>query len=119
MAKVEFIIHNGVELLHLDFVNGSSSELKAAIKEATGIIAAKPENSVLTLTDVTGAELNAETKDAIKSFAAHNKPYVRAGAVVGVDGFKQVIFNFVVHFTKRNLKAFDNKAEGMDWLSNQ
>lgn len=119
MAKVEFIIHNGSRLLHLDFAGGKVAELAAAIDEAKGVIAAEPKGSVLTLTNVTDAELTPETKENIKEFAAHNKPYVRAGAVIGVDGFKQVIFNFVVHFTGRNLKAFDNIDEAKDWLSKQ
>ena len=119
MAKVEFITHNGTRLLHLDFAGGNTAELTAAIDEAKGVIAAEPHASVLTLTDVTNAELTPETKENIKAFAAHNKPYVRAGAVVGVDGFKQVVFNFVVHFTGRNLKAFDNIDEAKDWLSTQ
>ena len=56
--------------------------------------------------------------DGLKQFTAHNKPYVKAGAVVGVTGLKRIIFSAVVTFSRRNLEAFDDVEQAKHWLAN-
>ena len=85
--------------------------------EAEAVIAARPESSVLTLTNVEGAHYTREVSDRIKEYVAHNKPYVKAGAVVGLDGLKTVIFNFVNRVTGRSLKAIDDLEAAKNWLA--
>lgn len=89
------------------------------IREATGVIAAQPAKSLRTLTDVTGMKFNTDVTEAMKEFASHNKPYVMAGAVVGIAGLKQIIYNAVLKFSGRNLVAFDSDGQAKDWLVNQ
>jgi len=76
----------------------------------------EPPNSVLTLTDVTDAKYNLEVIEALIEFTKGNKPFVKAGGVVGLDSLKKAIYNSVMHFSGRNLLAFDDIEKAKDWL---
>lgn len=119
MERIQFIQHQGKQILHLDFTHAKADEVLQLIREATNVIAAQPAKSLRTLTDVTDMKFNTEAAEALKEFTRHNKPYVTASAVVGITGLKQIIYNAVVKFSGRNLVAFDSAGKAKDWLVNQ
>ncbi len=119
MERVKFIDHKGKRILHLDFTNARADEVVHIIREAKGVIAKQPAQSIRTLTDVTDLKFNTDAAEAMKEFASHNKPYVAAAAVVGVTGLKKIIYNAVVKFSGRNLVAFDSIGQAKEWLVNQ
>jgi len=116
MERVRFIEHNGKKILFLDFSRISAQTVLSVIVEAKAVIRTQPPRSVLTLSDVTGAGFNEEVTQAMKDFVVHNKPYVTAAAVVGANGFRQVILNSVMWFSGRRLHAFSTADEAKDWL---
>ncbi len=116
--RVKFIQHQQKEILLLDFSNSKTDEVLRIIEEAKLVIRTKPENSLLTLTDVTNARFNEKVGEGMKQFTLHNKPYVKAGAVVGITGLKRIIFNAVIAFSKRKLETFDDREEAKHWLIN-
>lgn len=115
--RVKFITHHKKEILFLDFSNTLPHEVLQTIEVAKRVISARPEGSILTLTDVTNARFNEAVSDGLKKFTAHNKPYVKAGAVVGVTGLKRIIFSAVIAFSRRNLEAFDDVEQAKHWLA--
>jgi hypothetical protein len=115
--RVSFIKHREKEILFLDFSNSQPHEVLQTIEDAKQLIKARPERSLLTLTDVTNARFNEQVGDQLKQFTAHNKPYVKAGAVVGVTGLKRIIFSAVVTFSRRNLETFDDLEQAKHWLT--
>lgn len=117
MERIKFIRRNGKEILLLDFSNCHIKDWMPAIEEAKKIIKTRPENSLLTLTDVTNALFNEEISQKMKEFTAHNKPYVKAAAVVGITGLKKIIFDAVLLFSKRKLHTFDTIEQAKDWLA--
>jgi hypothetical protein len=119
MDRVIFIKHNGVDILHLDFSNIPPEETFATVDEAKGVISQQGPKSLRTLTDVTGAQVTSEVSNSLRDFVNHNKPFVKAGAVVGVSGIKKVILNSIMRLTGRNLTAFNTMEEAKDWLSGQ
>jgi len=119
MERVRFIEHDGKKILHLDLSFLKAEKVMPVIEQARATIASQPFKSVFTLTDVTGANFNDEVAQALKAFVAHNKPYVVAAAVVGVTGFKQVLFNTAMLFSGRTLHAFGSFAEAKTWLASQ
>ena len=119
MERIQFIQHQGKQILHLDFTHANADEVLQIIRDATAVIAAQPAQSLRTLTDVTEMKFNTEAAEALKEFARHNKPYVTAGAVVGITGLKQIIYNAVVKFSGRNLVAFASVGRAKDWLVDQ
>ena len=117
MDRVRFIPHEGKEILLIDFSHANPALFLSTMEEARGKIAAQPPGSVLTLTDVTGAQYDRTVADALKDYLAHNKPFVKAGAVVGLNELKRITFNFVNRVTGRSLKAFDRMDEAKAWLA--
>lgn len=114
--RVKFIQHGGRNILLLNFVDCSASDVLNTITEAKQVIAAQPEGSLLTLTDVTNARFNEDVTDRMKEFTAHNKPFVKAGAIIGVSGIKKIIFEAVMMFSKRRIHMFDDMNAAKDWL---
>lgn len=116
-ARVHFITHNDVEILHIDWSGAPSWEIREAMHEAKQIIASKPRGSVRTLTDVTDVQMDQATVEMLRGYMAHNKPYVLAGAVVGLNDLKMIAFNFVNRVTGRSIRAMGTIDEAKDWLA--
>ena len=114
--RVKFIKHSGREILSLDFSGCTAVEVLPVIDEAKKAIRTRPEGSVLTLTNVTDMRFNENVAQHMKEFTAHNKPYVKAAAVIGVLGIKKILFDAAMMFSRRRLYAFDDVLEAMDWL---
>jgi hypothetical protein len=115
--RVGFIRHKAVEILFIDWSNATADEILEAMAEAKAKIALRPPRSVRTLTNVTNGRMERRITDALKEYVAHNKPFVLAGAVVGLNDLKMVIFNFVNRTTGRTLRAMDSIDEAKEWLA--
>jgi hypothetical protein len=115
--RVTFIRHKDVEILSINWSGATGDEILEAIGEAKRMIASRPEQSVRTLTNVTDARIERRVTEALKDYVAHNKPYVLAGAVVGLNDLKTVIFNFINRVTGRSLRAMGSIDEAKDWLA--
>jgi hypothetical protein len=116
MKRVNHIFHKGRPILFLDFSGCKVEDFPPIIEEAEKLIRVEPPDSVLTLTDVTGARYNLQVTESLKQFTKGNKPFVKAGAVVGLDALKTIVYNGVMHFSGRNLLAFDDIQKAKDWL---
>ena len=119
MDRVAFFTHLGKEILLLDFSRLKANEALALIDPAKAVISKKPPHSVLTLTDVTEMSFNEELSQRFKDFTTHNRPYVRAAAVVGVTGLKRIIYNAVIIFSRRHIATFDDREAAKKWLAEQ
>jgi hypothetical protein len=115
--RVSFIHHRTVEILFIDWSNATSEEILVAIEDAKRKIVTRPEKSVRTLTHVTNARVDRRVTEALKDYVAHNKRYVLAGAVVGLNDLKTIVFNFVNRATGRSLRAMDSVDQAKEWLA--
>lgn len=119
MERVKFIHHKGAEILLLDFSHSQVLEIFPLLAGARNRIASRPHNSVLTLTNVTGTQVNDSITQQIKTFTLHNKPYVKAAAVVGAEGIKKVILGNVEFASRREFQVFETIEQAKDWLAEQ
>jgi hypothetical protein len=119
MASAQFIEHKGKKILHLDFTGCKIAELPGIIQTAKAMVGKEAPGSVRTLTNVTNMEVTKETSAIMKDFTTFNKPYVVAGAVVGVTGLKKVIYSAIVAVNGRNMSTFDTIDQAKDWLATQ
>jgi len=118
--RTNFTTHKGVRICVLDFSNiADEAEALGAIAEAKTILAKEPRGSVYTLTDVTGSRVTSALRNALHDLTKANKPYVVAGAVVGVTAIQSVILRGIVQITGRRLVAKNTRAEAMEWLANE
>ncbi len=118
-GRVAFFTHKGVEILHINWSGAQPPEILEAMNDARALIATRPPASVRTLTTVDGAHMDRGVTDALKDYVAHNKPYVLAGAVVGLNDLKMIAFNFVNRVTGRSLRAMENVEAAKEWLASQ
>lgn len=120
MAGAQFITHRGVEILYIDFsFSTSKEEILRIIEETKLLIASRSPLSVFTLTNVTSAYFDGDINQALKDLAAHNKPFVKAGAVVGLTNFQKIVYNSVLFFSKRQLEICRDVGSAKAWLADQ
>jgi hypothetical protein len=114
---VRFIEHNGCPILLIDFQGCQPREFLERIRYARSVIGRQPKASIRTLTVVTDARFNRQVSDAMKEYAAHNKPYVRVAAVVGLSGLQEIVYNVIIKLTGRNMATFSDVAAAKDFLA--
>jgi len=120
MPKVEFITHKDKKILFFDIRdNPDPLESMRIGDQAKAIIMAQPQNSVLHLTDVTRARYNPEATDYMKEYSAQVTPFVKASAMVGVGGIRNIILHALIRVSGRNIKLFDDLEKAKDWLAEQ
>jgi hypothetical protein len=113
------INHGGKDLIYLDSSGCKLAELTPLVARAKRMIAGLDHGSALVLTNVENTQLTKETSALMKDLTTHNKPYVKASAVVGVEGLKQIVFNAVQAVSGRTLASFDTLEHAKDWLVKQ
>ncbi len=118
-TRVRFREIGSDRILHLDLSYAKTDEVLKVIDHAKPIIAAQEPGSLRVLTDVTEARFDTEVGGRLKEFTAHNKPFIRASAVVGVTGLKKIIYDAINAFSSRNIRAFGNEHEAVAWLRSQ
>jgi hypothetical protein len=120
MPKVEYIVHQEKKILFFDIRdNPDPVESMRVGDQAKAIIMAQPPKSVLLLTDVTRAHYNPEATDYMKEYSAQVTPFVKASAMVGVAGIRNIILGSLVRISGRNIKLFDDLEKAKDWLAEQ
>lgn len=118
MSRVQLISYKAAKIVSLDFSGCAGAELPPIVAEAKALMARQPRGSALVLTNVTGTEMNKAASQLMKDLTTHNKPYVKASAVVGVEGLKKIAFNAVQRVSGRSLFSFVTVEEAMEWLTN-
>ena len=118
--RVRFLEHRGKRILLVDFSHlQETEEVFRVMKAARAVVGAQPPASLHTLTHVRGARYTPPVMDAMKALAVHNRPYVTAAAVVGMERMHRILFRAVILFSRRNIEAFDSVDEAKDWLASQ
>lgn len=120
LTRAKFHKHKGIMVLSMNFAHLNIEECYEVINYSAGIIEKMPKSSICTLTNITDANFDQKLIDALKGFAKKNKPHVIAGAVIGVEGMKKVLFNTILKVSGRdNLKVFYNEEDALNWLESQ
>jgi hypothetical protein len=118
--RIQFIEHRGKKILVEDFSNlKAGPEFISLIGEAQRIIASQPPKSVRAVFDASGSGFNSEVLNAMKNFTNANTPYIKAAAVVGINGLLQVALTAISKFAGREFIVFKSRFEAMDWLVEQ
>jgi len=118
--RVFFVEHGGHNILIEDFSElKPGPEFDKTLDEAKMIIHSQPEKSVLAVFDATGIRFNRQVIDAITTFAAENKTYIKASGVVGITGLAALALNTISRVTRRNFPAFKSREDAFTWLTKQ
>ena len=114
----QFIDHNGKQILLMDFSGvRSTAEITQTVEEIKKIVAQQQPRSLLGLVDFTGMPTSGESIKIIKGMAAHNRPYMKFIALVGLGFPRSVAFRVMLRFTgRKNHKVFGKREKALDWL---
>ena len=120
MERTRFIDHRGKRILLLDYSGIQNAEQAiSTVEQSKRVVAQHPPHSLLVLTDVKDARYNTAVLQALKELAAHNGPYVKASAIVGMNGLHRIAYQAVLLFSRRKIRAFDTREQALDWLVEQ
>lgn len=119
MASVQFIDVDGIKVLSIDIANAELEEIVGVTKEAKLLIAKEPLKSVLTITNVNGIRIGFGTIKVLKDLAVSNKPYVKAGAVIGLSNLQRIELDIIMKFSGRTFPTFNTFKEASEWLVSQ
>lgn len=119
MEKAKLISYGGKNIYFMDFSNmKSKDEIIALIAKSSSYIRSSAPNSVLTLTNISKMHFSSEIKELFTSFVSGNKPYVKAGSVVGISGIQSILYNAIMRITGTNLKSMKSIDDAKEWLKN-
>ncbi len=118
MERTHFIQYRGREIVLLDYSGLTvEAETLAEIEKSRQFMGKlKPDGTHLTLTDGSDARYTPKVLEALKELAAHDKPFVKAGAVVSNSRLVRVVVAAVAVFTGRHLPVFESRDEALEWL---
>lgn len=112
--------HHGISVFYMDFSNlKTEAEIKLVIEESKSFIRKQSPSSTYGLANIEEMHFNNSIKDIFLEFVKGNKPYMKASAIVGVSGLKQILFNGIMKMTGRDVKSLDNVDQAKDWLLTQ
>ena len=114
--RIRFISHDGRQILLVDFSNCSAAEVERTCRAVPDVVTTLPRNSVMILSDFTGASFDKEAIRAMKESAVFDKPYVKKSAWVGADYVPQEYSNSLRSFSLREFPSFKTREEALAWL---
>ncbi len=116
---IHFINHQGKQVLLLDLSNCSAAEVEKIFRAVPEVVTTRPRDSVLILSDFTGASFDAESIRVMKETAVFDRPYVKKSAWTGTKTFPQVFSENVRSFSRREFPVFETRKEALAWLTKE
>jgi hypothetical protein len=114
--RIRFIAHQGKQILLVDLSNCSAAQVEKLIKALPGTVTTCPRNSVLILSDFSGASFDQEAIRAMKEAAVFDKPYIKKSAWIGAENFPAAFFEDIINFSRRKFPTFKNRDDALTWL---
>jgi hypothetical protein len=118
--RIEQFEYEGKKFIYYDLSHyKNNSQFREFVEYAKGVIEQYPEdNSLFSITNIEGVMYDTETKTIIAEWMDFNRPYIRQGAVIGLDGIKRIMVNSILKMSGRNnMKFFRGRDEAVKWLA--
>jgi hypothetical protein len=111
----------GKDIIYIDLSLAKSiEEYSEAFEEVGNVIATHPENSVYTITNMAGTRIDTLSKDNFIKYAEHNKPYVKRGVLIGLDGVtKMIVTNVIDKAGRDKFHIAFTKEKAIEWILQQ
>jgi hypothetical protein len=114
--RLRFIKHKGHAIYSVDFAHCTAKELLALLDQVRADIARHAPGSVLTLVDISGAQIDKQVATRVKEVLVLDRPYVKRSAWVGTESLPHVFYEHFKTFSQRELPAFKTREEALEWL---
>lgn len=121
MKRVETFRYKDKNFMYFDLSNlRANTRYAEIIAEAKKIIIDYPENSVYSITNVKELMYDTETKTLLVQWMEFNRPYIKYGAIIGLDGIKKIMGRTILNISRRtNMTFAGTKEEAQEWLVQQ
>ena len=118
MSPTQFINRFDKQILLMDFTNArTTAEIIQTVEEIKKTVALQQPKSLIALLDITGTIIDKERINIIQSMAAHNRPYIRYIALVGLGFFRSVAFRVMLRLSgRKNHGVFATREKALEWL---
>jgi hypothetical protein len=113
---IRFIDHQGKRILFVDFSNRRADEVEKIARSVPEVAELEPRNSILLLSDFTGAVFDENTIRALKEAAVFDKPYVSKSALLGTASFPRSLHKDMTNYSRRSFSTFETRDEAIAWL---
>jgi hypothetical protein len=107
--RIRFVKHEGQLIMLIDLSHCTPAEIQRRVAE-------HPHNSLLTLADFTGVQIDKVAAMRIKEVLTLDRPYVKRSAWVGTESLPHVFYENFKSFSQRDLPTFKTREDAMDWL---
>ena len=114
--RIRFIDHQGKKILVVDLSNCPAQEVEQIARAVPDYVTVEPRNSVLVLTDFTGAGFDQDALRAMKETAVFDKPFVKKSALIGTQSLPRNFYEEMTSFSRRDLLIFTTREEALAWL---
>jgi hypothetical protein len=119
--RVRFLDAGGQRLILLDFagITDSGDGIDAAAEAKAFIARLAPDGSHYTLTDVRRTRYDRRIVEAFKELTVHNRPYVRAAAIVSDSALHRAAISMIAIVSRRRLEVFATREAAIRYLAEQ
>jgi len=114
--SIHFIEHKGKRILLLDFSHADAHRMQLLLEYVRVTVAQHAHESVVTLADFTGAEIDHAVAMKIKEVLTLDRPFVKKTAWVGTEHIPHAFMENFHNFSRREIVTFKTREEAMDWL---
>jgi 3-deoxy-D-arabino-heptulosonate 7-phosphate (DAHP) synthase len=121
MEYVEEFTADGKDIIYIDFSRtASEKDFNEAIEQAKRTISKHAEKSVCTITNMENVRFDSNIKEVFVKYVESNKPYVKYGVAIGMDGIKKKMIEGILKLGGRpNFHFCFTKEEAVKWLRQQ
>jgi hypothetical protein len=121
MNRIQEFTNNGRIFIYYDLSDFKTvDDYKKLIDEAKAAIVKYPKSSLYTITNIKDVKFDTEVKRVVSEWMTFNKPYVKSGTVIGVDGMKKIALNTIFALSGRsNMNCVSTKDDAIAWLMKQ
>ena len=118
MSRIEEFSRGGKNFVYIDFSGlYTNEEISSVIEKAKPVISKYPPKSIYTITNFEKLHFDKNSKGLITPYTEANKPYVIAGAIIGIDGLKQIMANTIFTVSgRKDLTIHSTKEEAIQHL---
>jgi len=112
MKRIEQFTHDDRDFVYLDLSGfKNNDDFIGFINESKPIISKYAENSLYTITNIEDIRFDSKTKEVVAEWTECNKPYVKRGAVIGINGIKKIMVNAIFAISGRKNMIFATTKE--------
>jgi hypothetical protein len=114
--RIHFVEHKGKKILLLDYSHATAQQMQLLLEHVRVTVAQHAHESLVTLADFTGAEIDKTVAMRIKEVLTLDRPFVKKTAWIGTEHIPHAFMENFHNFSRRDIAPFKTLEEAMDWL---